>query len=147
MSCEACHESQPAVQSVQELFLEVWTAPRERSLAFDHGLHADLTCASCHQALPLLSPAESCASCHTEHHTVEVRCVECHVAPVEGAHDVQAHLTCSGSGCHRTPEVEAMASARPVCISCHVELEEHEPGGDCIECHRVRGEPTAWRLP
>lgn len=146
LNCEVCHESRPTLASVQELNMEVWDAPRTRSLAFDHGLHADLTCASCHRALPALSPAESCASCHADHHTVEVRCAECHVPPAEDAHDVQSHLTCSGSGCHRTPEVEAIASTRPVCLSCHLEQEEHELEGDCIQCHRVRGEPTAWRL-
>jgi len=146
-TCEACHESRPAVLSVQELDLEVWSAPRSRSLAFDHGLHADLTCSSCHRALPALTPAEPCASCHVDHHNAQVDCVACHVQPPVGAHDVQSHLTCSGSGCHRSPEVEAIAAARPVCLACHEEQEEHEPGGDCIECHRVRGEPTAWRLP
>jgi len=141
LTCEACHESRPSVMSVQELYLEVWSAPRSRSLAFDHGLHADLTCASCHMALPSLSPAEPCASCHTDHHTPGVRCASCHVTPAVGAHDVQAHLTCSGSGCHRNPEVEAFSSRRPVCLACHVEQEEHEPGGECIECHRVRAQP------
>jgi len=145
-SCETCHESRPTLMSEQELFLEVWSAPRTRSLAFDHGLHADLDCSSCHRALPALTPAEPCASCHTEHHTGAVRCASCHVEPAADAHDVEVHLTCSGSGCHRAPEVEAIATARPVCLSCHAEQEDHETGGDCIGCHRVRGEPTAWAV-
>ena len=27
---------------------------------------------------------------------------------------------------------------RAVCLACHAAQEEHEPGGVCIECHRVR---------
>lgn len=147
-SCVVCHQDRPTVASVQELDLEVWRTPRTRTLAFDHGLHADLECRTCHQALPALTPAEPCASCHSVHHTGEVRCASCHVEPPAGAHGVEVHLTCSGSGCHRAPEVEAIATQRPVCLACHAEQEDHEPGGDCIECHRVRGEPTAsadWR--
>jgi len=143
LTCEACHQSRPALSSVQELNLEVWSAPRSRSLDFDHALHEDLACALCHRALPALSPAEPCASCHADHHTAAVRCITCHVTPASDAHDVQAHLTCGGAGCHRTPEVEALAATRPVCLVCHQEQEEHEPGGDCVECHQVGPEPRA----
>lgn len=143
LTCEACHQSRPTLVSVQELVFEVWDAPRSRSLEFDHALHEDLTCESCHKALPALAPAEACASCHADHHTAAVRCISCHVTPAVGAHDVQAHLTCSGSGCHRAPEVEALAASRPVCLVCHQEQEGHEPGGDCIQCHQVRGGPGA----
>jgi len=137
LSCEHCHGTPGAVPSEQELFLEVWRAARTRVLDFDHARHGDLTCASCHQAQPSLAP-ESCASCHEEHHVATLRCVTCHTQPPAAAHDVQAHLTCSGSGCHRAPEVEAIADTRAVCLVCHQAQEDHEPGGSCVECHRVR---------
>ncbi len=150
LACESCHESRPTLASVQELALEVWAGPRERALDFDHSIHDDLDCSSCHQALPALTPAVACASCHAEHHTVESSCAACHVEPAAGAHGVEVHLTCSGSGCHRAPEVEAIATTRPVCESCHLDQIDHEPGGSCIECHRMRGGTTAlagWRHP
>jgi hypothetical protein len=53
---------------------------------------------------------------------------------------VNAHLTCSGSGCHTAPEVERVSDTRAVCLLCHQEQENHEPGGVCVECHRVRPE-------
>lgn len=143
--CEACHESRPALLSVQQrLDLSVWSAPRTRSFDFDHSLHADLSCGACHRARPALLPAESCGSCHAEHHTAEARCVTCHVEPPSGAHDVRVHLTCSGSGCHRAPDVEAIADSRNVCLVCHRQQQDHEPGGNCVECHRVRGDPVTW---
>lgn len=138
LSCQHCHESRGPVQSRQQLALEVWSAPRERTLTFAHGRHAELDCVSCHQAAPMLSPAVPCASCHQEHHAPTIRCQSCHTPPPESAHGVEAHLTCSGSGCHRAPEIEAFADSRAVCLVCHQAQEEHEPGGDCIECHRVR---------
>lgn len=137
-TCEHCHETRPALQSVQTLAFGVWPAPRTRSLAFDHDAHADLDCARCHQNPPALLPAATCASCHDDHLEAEVRCASCHAAPPPGAHDVNAHLTCSGAGCHAAPGVEALASTRPVCLVCHQAQEGHEPGGNCIECHRVR---------
>lgn len=148
VSCETCHVAQPVLTSVQQIDLEVWDAPRTRTLAFEHALHGELSCESCHQALPALAPAESCASCHAEHHTAQVQCSACHLEPRAEAHDVEAHLTCSGSGCHRAPAIERIATARAVCLSCHVDQQDHEEDGDCVECHRVRGEPVAsaaWR--
>lgn len=144
LTCQACHQSPPAVTTVQQLSLEVWGAPRTRSLDFDHSVHGSVSCGSCHRAFPSLLPAEPCASCHAEHHTAEAHCVSCHVEPPAGAHDVQVHLTCGGAGCHRAPDVEAIATTRNVCLVCHREQEDHEPGGDCVQCHQVRGESTAW---
>jgi len=138
LACADCHESRGVVQSTQRLALEVWAESRDRTFAFDHQGHSELDCASCHQSAPLLTPAAPCASCHEEHHEPTVRCQSCHLPPIESAHDVQSHLTCSGSGCHRAREVEAIAGTRAVCLVCHQDQEEHEPAGDCIECHRVR---------
>jgi hypothetical protein len=141
-TCEHCHETRADVQSAQQFALGVWPEPRTRTLAFQHDRHAQLACASCHRAMPALTPAESCASCHQDHMAAEVRCATCHVAPLAGAHDVNAHLTCGGSGCHSAPDVEAVADTRAVCLLCHQAQEDHEPGGVCVECHRVRPATT-----
>jgi hypothetical protein len=138
LTCEHCHESRGALESTQTLAFGVWSAPRERALPFDHAAHVELDCASCHTTAPALSPAASCASCHDAHMEAAVRCVSCHVAPAVGTHDVDAHLTCSGAGCHSAPIVEALAGARPVCLLCHQAQTEHEPAGNCVDCHRVR---------
>lgn len=137
-TCEHCHETRASVQSTQELAFRVWNAPRTRTLTFEHDAHAELACAGCHIATPALTPAVPCASCHQDHMAAEVRCAACHVAPPAGAHDVNAHLTCSGSGCHNAPEVERASDTRSVCLLCHQEQENHEPGGVCVDCHRVR---------
>lgn len=138
LECLDCHEGPGAVVSEQVLALEVWSAPRTRGLAFDHEAHVELNCLSCHRSSPSLTPAESCETCHADHHAVAVRCQSCHTPPAPTAHDVQSHLTCSGSGCHSAPEVEAIADDRAVCLACHTDQEDHEPQGACIECHRVR---------
>jgi len=138
LTCLDCHDRQGGVSTQQVFALGVWSTPRTRTLSFDHDVHVELDCLSCHRSSPLLTPAEACGSCHAEHHDVGVRCQSCHTPPPPTAHDVQAHLTCSGAGCHRAPEVQAIASDRAVCLACHTAQEEHEPGGVCIECHRVR---------
>jgi hypothetical protein len=138
LACETCHEGRPAVTSVQRMNLVVGSAPFRRTLAFDHARHADLSCERCHQSRPTLLPAAPCASCHAEHHTPSAHCASCHETPPPGAHDVQVHLTCSGAACHRAPLVEAMAESRNVCLACHREQENHEPGGECVDCHQVR---------
>lgn len=136
-TCEHCHGAPGSYRTTQELFLAVWSAPRSRELAFEHAWHDGLDCASCHASRPSLSP-EPCAACHEDHHVATVRCQSCHTPPREGAHDVDAHLTCGGAGCHRAPRVEAIAGSRSACLVCHQAQEDHEPGGECIECHRVR---------
>ena len=139
LECAACHETWGQVLTTQTLDLEVWAAPRTRAIPFDHGIHQDLECASCHAELPTLAPVP-CATCHEDHHAPAVRCITCHVQASEGAHDLEVHRTCSGSGCHRERSVELLASTRPVCLVCHQAQETHEPDGDCVDCHQVRSD-------
>jgi len=146
LSCDRCHASEEIEQSVQQLTLEVWSGPRPRTLTFDHGRHAELACAQCHREAPELQP-ESCASCHESHHVATARCQSCHTQPPPGAHGVDAHLTCSGSGCHRARDVEAMSDTRAVCLVCHQAQETHEPDGQCVQCHAVRPVGRVGRGP
>jgi len=138
-SCQDCHGDPVQVASEQLLTLEVWDAPRERTLIFEHDGHGEIECASCHVASPSLE-AEACASCHEDHHVDTVDCVACHEVAGPEAHDVDSHLSCSGAGCHRDRLIEEIATTRPVCLACHQDQRDHEPQGDCSECHSVRGE-------
>jgi hypothetical protein len=137
--CADCHTDPVVLSTVQSFALEVWDAPRSRTLDFSHDAHEATACAACHTGSPSPTP-ESCASCHDDHHDGSVTCASCHEVAGSAAHGVEVHRTCSGSGCHRAPEVEALATRPVVCLACHVEQADHETGGDCIECHRVRGE-------
>lgn len=79
-----------------------------------------------------------CGSCHQDHHRPDARCQSCHTQPPASAHGVQAHVSCSGSGCHDAPDVDAMAQTRAVCLVCHQAQENHEVGRECADCHQVR---------
>ena len=135
LTCQHCHGSPGAYETSQVLSLSVWSAPRTRTLHFEHSRHAALTCRQCHTSEPSLAP-ESCASCHDSHHVATARCQSCHTPSPLTAHDVNAHLGCSG--CHSAPLVEAMAGTRAVCLVCHQAQEDHEAGRECMQCHRVR---------
>ncbi len=139
--CGACHGVPDPVVTELRLELAVWEEPRTRALPFDHAVHGSRTCETCHRERPGLE-ADTCVTCHSEHHTVERRCAACHVAAPEGAHDVEVHLGCGGAGCHTDDGIARIAESRPVCLSCHVEQEEHEPDGVCTECHVLRGGPS-----
>jgi hypothetical protein len=136
-TCEHCHGKPGTFATQQEFVLGVWNQPRTRQLSFDHAWHTGVECASCHKGAPSLAP-EPCSSCHESHHVATVRCQTCHTPSPIAAHDVNAHLSCSGAGCHTAPLVEALSETRAFCLVCHQEQENHEPGGQCVQCHRVR---------
>jgi hypothetical protein len=54
-----------------------------------------------------------------------------------GAHDMQVHLTCAGSGCHSPADDRQPPLSRPMCLLCHEPQRDHEPDGICWDCHRV----------
>jgi hypothetical protein len=143
-TCADCHGIPGTVTTVQSLTLEVWEGPRLRTLDFPHDAHEAAACDGCHTGSAELTPVP-CASCHEDHHDGSVTCVSCHQVAPAAAHGVDVHRTCSGAGCHRAPAVEAIATRPVVCLACHVEQTDHETGGDCIECHRVRGEAGGGR--
>lgn len=143
-TCEHCHGTPGAYATRQEFDLAVWTAPRTRELTFQHAWHEGVDCSSCHKTKPSLSP-EPCSSCHAEHHAQGIRCQSCHTPSPISQHDVNAHVSCSGAGCHDAPFVEAIADTRTVCLVCHQAQEDHEPGGQCIQCHAVRPEANGGR--
>lgn len=143
-SCDQCHT--PADAPVETfaltgpMVLDVGVNDPDRSFSFPHGNHADLDCASCHsEGLAMSVPAElDCASCHEDHHTETSDCASCHVAAPVSAHPPdQAHVTCSGSGCHTDVPFERVPRTRAFCLGCHQGMVDHEPQGTCSECHQL----------
>lgn len=138
-TCSACHDA-PGVRAVERTIrLDVWPAGRSRLLPFDHARHEAERCEACHEERPSLAATASCGSCHEDHHRPDADCAGCHTPPRAGAHTLEAHLGCSGGGCHSEPGIEAMAQARPVCLVCHQAQMDHELGKECADCHQVRG--------
>jgi hypothetical protein len=123
----------------------VWDTAAARALPFDHTIHAARACQDCHLPPAGRAGRTDCAACHAEHHRAEASCSTCHQPPAQAAHDLSAHVTCAGSGCHqavdpvapvRTVAVRAELS-RTLCLLCHAPQADHEPGGSCHVCHRI----------
>ncbi len=138
VTCTVCHNPLPGQLTVQsELKLSVWPAARMRSFTFPHSKHAALGCRTCHEEPPLLTPTRTCGSCHDRHHRPAADCSTCHQEPPPTAHDVRAHVSCSGRGCHAAELVRTIPRTRPVCLVCHRDRVDHEPGQECATCHQV----------
>ena len=151
--CTSCH-GREELGGVRErtlpVKLSVWATARSRTLTFAHNHHAGIGCVSCHQGAPSFSALKSCDGCHRDHHDVERACASCHNLPVEAkAHDRRVHLTCEGAECHTSALLPRPVTARGVCIACHTQQVDHEPGGDCASCHLIpkRRVSTAEREP
>jgi hypothetical protein len=141
LACARCHEPssyEPPRTTLLQMTLSVSEQPRTRPVPFDHVRHGALECASCHNPAGgvFLTPP-SCSSCHTEHHRGEAECSTCHVPAEPDVHDRAVHATCAGSGCHDVAAERQPALSRSMCLVCHVEQRDHEPGGLCYDCHRV----------
>lgn len=108
----------------------------ERTLRFEHARHDTLACTQCH-ALPEVTPVSTCTTCHDNHHRAGADCTLCHQPPPSTAHDLAAHRGCAGAGCHVDARVLSLPLSRPVCLVCHRDREDHEPGRECRECHLV----------
>lgn len=121
--------------------LTVWDAPRTRTLPFDHEAHETLACQECHTGPVMLAVETTCAACHADHHRPEADCSRCHVPAEDGAHGLQVHLTCTSSGCHAGSAGERPALTRSLCLTCHAEQRDHEPGLSCHACHMVPDRP------
>jgi hypothetical protein len=154
--CRSCHHTQPlasncaSCHSPREVAsLDRWVTrtmdiqvgslnqPR-RLLPFDHVAHERIQCTACHTGgLSLSAAATDCSSCHAAHHQPNVTCMDCHRQPAPDAHTRDAHLGCAGSGCHLAapPSVRDVPRTRQFCLSCHQDLVDHRPEGNCAECH------------
>ncbi len=141
--CASCHASSVLADRgifpvAQRLTFSVTETPVTREFPFDHARHPDVTCATCHQEGPArLVDTGECAGCHTDHHEATVTCMTCHAVPVATAHTVDAHVGCTGVGCHEDLPFEGVPRNREACLVCHQDLVDHRPGRDCAECHAL----------
>lgn len=143
--CRDCHDPVAPLVTERPMHLGVWDQARERSLPFAHARHESTECTTCHVSGPALAPSRDCGNCHENHHRAEAACAECHARPPEGAHPLEAHLGCGGSGCHADPLVQALPPSPSYCLVCHQDQADHNPGRDCADCHQVRGPPAVAR--
>lgn len=149
--CLDCHtqgevqRTSPTVQRRLDIQLGSLNRP-SRTWLFEHDVHEALDCARCHtEGLALSASAVSCSACHEEHHQPTSNCMACHARPAAGAHDVEVHLGCAGSGCHAavpTP-VQDVPRTRDFCLVCHQDLTDHRPGRNCENCHTLPRPQTA----
>jgi hypothetical protein len=154
--CQSCHHTAPVVSNCtachqtaerhverytirQTVRLSVAPQPRMRDLPFSHVQHRTEPCASCHREPLTLRANVSCAGCHEQHHRPNAQCMNCHVQPPGTAHTVNAHLGCTGAGCHdpMPAQIRNVPRTRNFCLACHQTLVQHEPGGNCADCHRL----------
>jgi hypothetical protein len=140
-SCDRCHQpgelAGPHAVTVS-VSMTVWPAPRPRTLSFEHGRHARIACADCHDDSLARTVEKTCASCHVDHHAASRTCTGCHQSALTG-HTRAVHLTgCAGSGCHAAERTAATNPVRSVCVACHVSQADHKPGRDCASCHLSR---------
>lgn len=142
-TCARCHAAADAPSTETTVFRavrsSVSTGASNRAMTFDHTRHDQIDCASCHtEGLELAATSADCNACHQEHHDPEVRCSACHVAaPIEAHPPAEAHVTCSGAGCHQAVPFESVPRTRELCLACHQDLREHRPEGVCNECHTL----------
>jgi hypothetical protein len=58
----------------------------------------------------------------------------------------RAHVTCSGSGCHQDPPFDnGLPRTRAVCLVCHQDMKDHQPGRVCVDCHTLPSPGGAGR--
>lgn len=138
--CAACHTGPvptPGLSTTVTMTLSEGE-PRVRELPFSHEVHASTDCQSCHtEGVDQPVPAESCASCHQEHHGADptIDCAQCHLPAPADAHTAEVHTGCGGSGCHTSATAPAPPRNRLGCLACHQDQRDHEPDGECVECH------------
>jgi hypothetical protein len=137
-NCARCHrESEFAGERrrMPQTFSTTVAPPVTREILFAHVQHRTVACVSCHREPVSLRVTVSCDDCHRDHHEPRMQCMACHIAPPRAAHTVQAHLGCTGSGCHDPAPIAGVPRTRTLCLVCHQELVDHERGGSCADCH------------
>jgi hypothetical protein len=135
--CTSCHNRSdfaPARLTPTPMALSVWGESRVRDLVFEHERHTAVGCLDCHRG-GMRVTAEHCSTCHLDHHRPEAECARCHLPPEPQTHNLAAHLTCGGAGCHSTEATRRPMQSRSSCLVCHTDQREHRPGRDCVACH------------
>jgi hypothetical protein len=143
--CQRCHTVREIAPEPVRAIVRFKLPPAEirtRSLTFDHNVHGNVGCASCHTGGAELRAQAGCESCHTDHHRADADCQACHSEPPVTAHSETVHLDlagCGAAGCHVAEGIDyaVMSGERSLCLSCHVAQREHEQPEPCAECHLV----------
>jgi hypothetical protein len=143
--CARCHDRAAVrrlstqVSRVMDIRIGSLNRPR-RTLPFNHADHLRHDCQQCHTGgLARSAAALNCAGCHEEHHQANVSCMSCHPEPRAGAHTLDSHAGCAGSGCHEAAPatVRAVPRTRDFCLACHQDQVNHRPGRNCVACHAL----------
>lgn len=138
--CETCHQAREyrarQLRATRSLKFSVADSAVRRTLPFRHEPHSELACSRCHTDPPALrATGAACSECHREHHRDEAECTACHVPAPTEAHPPEAHVTCTGSGCHSPAPFPEVPRGRNACLACHGEMSDHRPGRGCADCH------------
>lgn len=143
--CQTCHEegARGGTRRLRAMLeLSVWGEERAREVPFDHDRHEGLPCGECHRGAEP-RPVVDCGRCHDDHHRSASPCLGCHETPPADAHDLAIHESRSCTGCHEENallaafEAGEVSTTRNVCVVCHQDQVEHQPGRDCAGCHRL----------
>ncbi len=109
-----------------------------RNTGFTHEPHEQIACAQCHRDPLTRSTTDlQCNSCHQDHHKPTASCMSCHPPARAGAHNRNVHVGCGGSGCHSELPVVSVPRTRAFCLACHQDMVNHQPRGNCADCHRL----------
>ena len=142
-TCTNCHEQSQFRDrrfAVTQRFNLSVGQPRQktRGISFTHTQHMQIECAQCHKdSVTRAADAVQCNACHQDHHKPTESCMACHPTPRQGAHNRDVHVGCSGSGCHSELPVAGVPRTRPFCLACHQDMVNHQPQGNCADCHRL----------
>ncbi|GMV05902.1 MAG: hypothetical protein AMXMBFR53_21790 [Gemmatimonadota bacterium] len=142
-TCSRCHEASDAptrnFREIRALEFSTGRTDPQRALTFPHARHSDLPCGQCHTEGPTLDASGvDCAKCHEDHHEPASDCTSCHRAPPSRAHPPdEAHVTCSGAGCHQRVPFDVVPRSRTSCLVCHQTMRDHRPGRVCVDCHSL----------
>lgn len=108
------------------------------------------TCNDCHTQQRVSAP-QSCQTCHTSPHGVDLACAQCHSSQQSWSirsldHPValtKTHGTLQCSQCHATtqsPSAQTISTGNFLCSTCHTPA--HPPmDNNCTKCHQ----PTGWK--
>jgi hypothetical protein len=154
VACSRCHAPEDAGPLAVTQRFGIAGRVAERTTTFDHGVHGDQQCATCHADPVSRIRERDCQSCHQDHHQPNRDCAQCHVSSLLASHDPAAHLGCTGSTCHDTGSIAALSrlgsigptAGRTTCLICHQTQTAHAPARACDGCHFPGGNPIGAHL-
>ena len=145
--CTVCHTT-PVRGPLQPLGIMSETAAGAKPYWHPLDLqrkHSSVLCSECHQGG--LTPPNKCSDCHdidtkapmmskqdcTSCHQSSgmVSCKDCHKVKGWELHDT--HSTSNCTSCHKPHQW--LVKGRGICLDCHQDKKEHNPGQDCAPCH------------